>query len=218
MSQLLGITRERVFSPGRVDDDRAIIEEITTRLRGLGHAVSLFDADSSPWPRPARGTVVFAMCQGREALRHLQHWQEQGVRVINSAQGILNCRRHRTIAALRGGRVAFPESLLLDTSAELTPPPWLAVDGAWVKRGDVHATEPDDVIFVDGGVALQNALGRFGDRRTILPLRPADRRLYACRRCTASSRCTRADRRTDPRGGNLRRRLRLRRVGRTHPN
>ena len=163
MSRFLGITRERVFSPGRVDDDGAILHMVADRLRTAGHEVSVFDADEPRWPQPVAGTVVFAMCQGERALAHLQQWQARGLRIVNTPDGIRNCQRHRTVAAFAGSPIAFPETVLVDSGERLTVP-WIADGGAWIKRGDVHATEPDDVVFVDGAATAQQALGRFRAR------------------------------------------------------
>jgi CheY-like chemotaxis protein len=170
MSSFLGIAREQVFSPGRVDDDRAILDLVATFLRQRGHGVSVINLPTSEWPEPAPGTIVFAMCQGAEALSRLEGWDARGVRVVNRPRAILNCQRHRTIARLAGSAVAFPESLLVETADRIEAPPWIA-RGAWLKRGDVHATESDDVVFLDSEAALHNAINRFrarGIQRAVL--------------------------------------------------
>src|SRR5256885_368574 len=57
--------------------------------------------------------------------------------------------------------VPFPTSVLLDTAAVAALPAWLTSGGIWVKRGDVHATEADDVVFVENPDAARAALERF---------------------------------------------------------
>src|SRR5450759_2587120 len=111
MSEFLGITREPVFSPGRVGDDSAVLEAVAACLRQRGYPVAVCSADDEDWPEPADGTVVFAMCQGDRALAQLQRWQARGLRIINTPQGILNCRRHRTVAAFEGTQISFPDSI-----------------------------------------------------------------------------------------------------------
>jgi hypothetical protein len=164
MKQFIGITRERVFSPGRVADDAAILTMVADRLRALGDPVSVCDGDDDRWPEPARDTVVFTMCQGARALQQLQQWTARGVRVINQPEGILNCQRYRTIAALARTDVSFPESVVVDANTDAVWPAWVAAGEVWVKRGDVHATEADDVVKVDGVVAARAALHRFHAR------------------------------------------------------
>jgi len=164
MRQFIGITRERVFSPGKVEDDAAILTLVAERLGEMGEPVSVCDGDDDRWPEPAQDTVVFTMCQGALALQYLQQWAARGVRIINRPEGILNCQRHRTIAALAQTDVPFPESVVVETNADAMWPAWVAAGEVWVKRGDVHATDADDVVKVDGVAAVRAALHRFHAR------------------------------------------------------
>jgi hypothetical protein len=163
MSDYFGITRERVFSPGKVEADAAVLEAVAVRLRQLGHVVSVFRGDAPAWPDPDGTTAVFTMCQGPEALERLTVWRARGVRVVNSPQAILNCQRHRTVALLNGAGVPFPDSMLVQTDAHGSLPAWVC-SGAWVKRGDVHATEAGDVVRVDSVEAAGTALRAFHAR------------------------------------------------------
>jgi hypothetical protein len=167
MTAFLGITREAVFSPGRIDDDSAILHLVAAHLRRQGHDVRVVAADDAQWPEVGGNAVVFAMCQGPRALERLRGWQARGIRIVNRPDAILDCQRHRTIAAFARAGIAFPESVVVDTTSWSRLPPWV-VDGVWIKRGDVHATEPDDVVFVDGsgGAAggVADTLRRFGER------------------------------------------------------
>lgn len=164
MSTFLGITREPVFSPGRVADDSAILHLVADELRRRARTVTVVAGEDGCWSEPAPDTIVFAMCQGPRALERLQRWAARGVRIINHPEGILNCQRHRTVPALMQAGTPFPESLVLDTATAPSIPPWVGDGGAWVKRGDVHATEPDDVVFVDSAAAASAAVQRFGER------------------------------------------------------
>jgi len=164
MSTFLGITREPIYSPGKVNDDRAVLEAVADHLRDEGHSVLVFSADDERWPVASPGTTVFTMAQGPRALARLAEWEARGVRVVNRAAGILNCQRHRTVAAFAGSDVAFPETVLVETALDVDLPGWVADGGAWVKRGDVHATDPDDVVFVAEPRTAQQALRRFRER------------------------------------------------------
>jgi len=158
----LGIARERVYSPGKVDDDRAILDAVAARL-GTAHQVRVVSADQ-PLPDIAATTRVFAMCQGPAALATLRRWEAGGVRVVNSAAAIASTHRRPMLAAFERHRIAHPPSRVLDTDAPQALPDWVD-GGAWVKRGDVHATEPDDVVRVAdrrGAQAQLAALSRRG--------------------------------------------------------
>jgi len=163
MRTFVGITRERVFSPGRVEDDAGILRLVAERLRADGHAVTVIDGDDAQWPEVDTDTVVFTMCQGDRALERLSRWAAAGVRVVNRPDGILNCQRHRTIPLLTVAALRVPPSVLVATAAPPAWPAW-ATAGVWVKRGDVHATDPADVVFAPDPVTAGAALRGFHDR------------------------------------------------------
>jgi hypothetical protein len=162
--RFVGMTREPVFSPGRVGDDAAILLAVAEHLREAGVAVQVCSAVDPIWPQLDPGDVVFTMAQGDDALARLRTLQSAGVRVLNSVDGILNCQRHRTVPLLAAARVAFPESAIVASATCNGLPPWIDDQGAWVKRGDVHATDTDDVSFAIDRAAVRDALQRFARR------------------------------------------------------
>lgn len=143
----LGITRERVYSPGKVEADALILHAVADNLRHAGARVVTCSGDDVDWPTPEAGTLVFTMAQGPRALARFDAWQRRGVRVVNLPEAMRNCHRHRTVALLQNARVGLPQTVLLSTS-DGTPPPF-ATGRYWVKRGDVHAVEADDVVACD---------------------------------------------------------------------
>ncbi|MEO8602697.1 MAG: hypothetical protein ABI629_08980 [bacterium] len=161
MSDFLGIARERVYSPGKVADDRAILDAVAAHLAER-HDVAVLSADA-PLPPRSPAPVVFAMCQGPAALAALRGWEADGVRVINSVAGIENAHRHRMLAAFAAHGVAHPQSAILATADAAALPAWVD-GGAWLKRGDVHATDPDDVVRVADRAAARAALAAFARR------------------------------------------------------
>lgn len=163
MPRFLGILREPVYSPGRVDDDRAILEEVAARL-AAHHEVRVISA-VGPLPDDPGADVVFTMAQGPAALAVMRQWQARGVRVINTPDAITSCHRHRMIAALTRAGVPQPPSVLVQTRSAQALPEWIG-DGAWIKRGDVHATQADDVVYAARAADVSAALANF-DRRGI---------------------------------------------------
>jgi len=162
MSTFLGITRERVYSPGKVDDDRAILEAVAARL-AAEHEVRILSSEAR-LADPPPSALVFTMCQGPEALATLRGWQRQGIRIINSPAAIESCHRRRMLAAFDRARVSHPPSFIVSTSTTANALPDWVDGGAWLKRGDVHATEPDDVVRVGDADAARVALDRFRSR------------------------------------------------------
>lgn len=159
----IGITREPVYSPGKVEADALVLHAVAEHLRQAGASVVTCRGEADAWPEPQSHTLVFTMAQGPAALARLQRWEGQGVRVVNATESIRNCHRQRTVARLCEAGVGLPETLLLPTHEALPDlPAWCAGD-VWIKRGDVHATEVDDVVRVVGH-ALPSALRAFHRR------------------------------------------------------
>src|SRR3989442_8122733 len=76
-----------------------------------------------------------------------------GAVVVNRPSSALNCHRHRLVKRLGAGTLAFPRTIIPSSAAPLPPPPQLGILGTpqakvWVKRGDVHAEPPEDVVAV----------------------------------------------------------------------
>src|SRR3989442_11229254 len=74
-----------------------------------------------------------------------------GAVVVNRPSSALNCHRHRLVKRLGAGTLAFPRTIIHSSAAPLPPPQQLGIlvtqqAKVWVKRGDVHAERPEDVI------------------------------------------------------------------------
>ena len=157
MSRFLGIAREAVYSPGKVDDDRAILDAVATLLRERhGHDVEVVSGDRD-LPEVDRATVVFAMCQGPGSLAALDRWKRAGVRVVNSPEAIRACHRRETLAAFARHAVPHPESVLVATGDGVVLPDWID-SGAWLKRADVHAVQAGDVTPIANRAAAREVL------------------------------------------------------------
>lgn len=151
-SAVLGIAREQRFSPGaHAAADAAILALTQDALVQAGYATRLITPERLPKEPVAR--VVFAMCQSPEALAILQHWEGQGVYVCNAPAAVLACYRHALLRLLNQAALPCPPSTVISLGTEGkiivteddVPP---SASGWWVKRGDVHAMQADDVRFV----------------------------------------------------------------------
>ena len=158
MPHLIGVFREPEFSPGRVDDDAAILERTRDALACRGVLLELGDHTQLAERTP---DAIVAMCQSTAALAALDRCAA-GTPIINTPAAIRACHRRETIRRLAGTRGPFPASRLV-ASAD--------VDGdvgkdapCWVKRGDVHAMTSDDVVFAESANAGRDALADFACR------------------------------------------------------
>ena len=155
-----GICREAAHSPGRVEDDWAIIERVANALRARDFAVELLPAEAAGAALEARAAKIFAMCDSRESLRGLERAAAAGAIVVNSSQAIGNTFRHRMVELFARHRVPAPRSQVVSSDLR-SPPPNAAL---WVKRYDFHATQGDDVIYAATAEGWRDALGRFARR------------------------------------------------------
>jgi glutathione synthase/RimK-type ligase-like ATP-grasp enzyme len=160
---LLGIYRERIFSPGKIEDDAAIMDATLEELSRRGWKVRSMHADSisSSFSRPSN---ALSMAQSGRVLNILEDWSKQGTRVMNTVASVLNCYRKPLIHLLSTAGVCIPSSRIVgtrDAEAEFSLQPG---DGFWLKRGDVHAIEPGDVARVTCREELEKALEHFLDK------------------------------------------------------
>jgi hypothetical protein len=162
--EIIGVYREERFSPGKVEDDRAIIDLAAGGLRGAGRPVRMIDGDRLPrLDRPP--ALVFAMCQSEEALS----WLDEAAKlapVVNHPDAIRACYRVNLVERLARQGVPQPRWAFAGATfpAELGPSPWL-------KRGDVHAMEAGDVRRVPTGAEWAKSFADFerrGIRRAIV--------------------------------------------------
>ena len=163
MTRLIGLYREREYSPGRhQSNDARLLEEASARLRERGFAVELTTIDRLAEP-PIDAAMVFSMCQGRAALERLCDWESRGVRVVNSPRAALNTYRDRLPSLLERAGVPYPATRLIPTDAP--PDPAVDVDGGlWLKRGGVHASVASDVQWIDSLARLEAGRVDFAGR------------------------------------------------------
>jgi len=155
--EVLGIYREERFSPGKVEDDRAILDVVGDDLRRQGFAVRMLDAERlATLDEPP--SLVFAMCQGSEALS----WLDGAARrtaVVNHPDAIRACHRVNLVERLAASGVPQPRWAF---AGEGFPTSFGA--GPWLKRGDVHAMEAGDVVRVFTAEEWDAIAARFRDR------------------------------------------------------
>jgi len=160
----LGVYREARFSPGRVDDDRAILDAAAVELRRRGYVVTMAEAEDLP-SLDAPPRVVFAMCQGADSLRWLDDASRR-TSVVNHPDAIRACYRVNLVERLAAAAVPQPRWVFAGDDL-----PTGLGEGPWLKRGDVHAMEAGDVGRVFTAAEWDAATARFRGRgiaRTIV--------------------------------------------------
>jgi hypothetical protein len=153
----IGVLREPAHSPGRVEDDAAIMRCVGEALMERGFSVELIAADALIESPPAN---LFVMCERGTVLDRLAAMEKAGSIVVNSPRAIRNTYRHRMVELFARHRVGAPTSWIVAADANNPRP----ADCAWIKRYDFHATQRDDVIYAASETGWREALRRFADR------------------------------------------------------
>ena len=175
MKRLLGLYREKQYSPGRhQSNDALLLDQIAHRLREREFAVDLMTLEEANGAR-AEAALVFSMCQGRAALENLAEWEREGVRIMNSPKAALNTHRDRLPALMIKARLPFPQTNLVATDAGPDLHSLDLDEGIWLKRGDVHASVTADVQWIDSRERLDAGLADFARREIKLAALQAHR-------------------------------------------
>ena len=162
---ILGIYRERVFSPGKILADAAILDATLLELSRKGYESYTLQSEAIEL-YSALPDCVLGMAQSEKTLGILEDWHKHGTVIINSVRSIRNCYRKSLINLLHGAGLPIPKSRSVPITA-LDPDKIIfrTSGGYWLKRGDVHAMQSDDVVNVTSTEGLVTALGHFRDRR-----------------------------------------------------
>lgn len=152
-----GIYRELAHSPGRIDDDRAILESVGETLAARGFDVELFAPDAEFDTHFAN---IFAMCERGPILERLRNAEKTGSIIVNSPDAIRNTYRHRMVELFVRHRVSAPASQIVASDASKPQPP----TSVWLKRYDFHATEAHDVMYAASEEGWREALQGFAKR------------------------------------------------------
>jgi glutathione synthase/RimK-type ligase-like ATP-grasp enzyme len=152
-----GIYRELAHSPGRVDDDSAIMKSVGEALTARGFHVELVTADAAFETHCAN---IFVMCERGAILDRLKTAEKEGSIVVNSSEAIRNTYRHRMIELFAQHHVPAPASQIVASDASKPRP----AAGVWIKRYDFHATQSSDVIYAASEDGWHEALDRFAKR------------------------------------------------------
>jgi hypothetical protein len=163
----VGVYRETEFSPGKVEDDAAILNSVLAELAREGVETEVMDANRFCEGELPRADIVLAMCQGERPLKRLAEIEQGGAIAINSALAIRNCYRDLLAAGLARAGVPTPAGALIATSVPFDHSRLAAVDlaaGAFVKRGDLHALGADDVQHASDRAQVESILADFARR------------------------------------------------------
>jgi len=158
---LLGILREKIFSPSRVQDDAAILRLAARRVRQKGLPVRILKPQDLT--QAVEPSMAFAMCEGPRCLKILEQWEQAGYPVLNSPRAVANCHRWKMLSLLEGTEIPIPKFLFVDPTTQIRKE--FDLDkGVWIKRWDVQSTRTRDVRFLYDGESLEKVLAELWTR------------------------------------------------------
>ncbi len=167
--RLVAIYRSPTYSPlQHASNDTAILDETTRWFEEWGydvHRVGERDVVGGAIPH---ADLYLNMCQGAAASEVLVPLESTGAPVFNRPTSVLNCHRHRLVRLLDQSGLAFPTTKLVPTSGPVDEHQREEVErlrerAVWIKRGDVHAERPEDVVAVLNG-GFSRAMATFAER------------------------------------------------------
>lgn len=146
--EILGVHRNKKFSPNHVGNDDAIFSLTSQALLRMGCAVSICSEDDFLHKETIEQRFIFTMARQKEVVKKLQELELAGKVIVNSGFGIEQCFRTNMTNGLVEQGIPYPKSFIVPTSYvgnEVFEQ--LPGKGFWIKRGDFHAIHKEDVTF-----------------------------------------------------------------------
>ena len=158
--KILGISRERIFSPGKVREDAAILNAVLRILSHTGHQTHARSAES--FTNGIEGAdLILSMAQSGRVMSILEEATESGIPVINAVAAVRNCYRNAQVTILAETSIPMPNSRIASIRAIEKDSGAFDKGDYWLKRGDFHALCPNDVIRIGSRDDLSRALAHF---------------------------------------------------------
>lgn len=161
--EILGIMRDKKFSPNHVGNDALIMQMTAAELKSLNFDVHLMYENNF-----IRGNKeiknIFSMARGKSTLKILSQWQQNGAIVINSPEGVLNAYRKNMTTILKSHNVAYPQSMLVDHT--IFKPSFyerFKSKKVWLKS-DKHSLHREDVTPVFNSEECEVTIKEFNRR------------------------------------------------------
>lgn len=149
----VALYRKPAYSPQQhLANDTAILNAVVAELEPRGWRISRASEADLEAGAPPAANLYLNMCQGAAASERLVALERAGAVLVNTPTSVLACHRHQLVRALVDSGIPFPRTLIVPTL--LTPETSRALvefvaphRRVWIKRGDVHAVGPEDVVL-----------------------------------------------------------------------
>ncbi|MDL2224172.1 hypothetical protein LJB92_02545 [Bacteroidales bacterium OttesenSCG-928-M06] len=158
-----GIYREDAYLSDHAGNDLKIFNLTADSLQKWGFEITRY-SESEFLQADIKENLIFSMARTSEVIEKLQILEEKGVVVVNSTQGVGNCVRDKMTTLLLANKVPHPESSIVLTDDFLLTDKIDIQRSYWIKRGDSHVSQRDDVVYVRTSNEAENALKALSSR------------------------------------------------------
>ncbi len=158
--KIFGIYRERIFSPGKVREDAAILDAVLQALFRAGHETIAVPAESMNGGFEG-ADLILSMAQSDRVLGILEEAERNGIPVVNAVSAVRNCYRKALIEILSRTSISMPAGHIVSVTAMEASGSFREQGDYWLKRGDLHALGPGDVARIGSREELPGALAHF---------------------------------------------------------
>lgn len=163
MIEIAGIERRTEFSPNHEYNDYLMIYETARELKKLGAVVNVYKEEDL-FEVEIKEDFIFSMVQSPDGSEKLLDIAKNKKFVINSPESVRNCYRYNMNRIMEENNIPFPKSIIVDTDTKDFSFLESFKNELWIKRGDAHAVQKEDVIFIDDKSKVQDALREFKAR------------------------------------------------------
>jgi hypothetical protein len=163
MIEIAGIVRKTEFSPNHVLNDYLIIQKTAEEITQLGAKVNIY-REEDLFNEEIKEEFIFSMVQSPKGSNKLLEISKNKKFVINTPESVINCYRYNMNRILEEYKIPFPKSIIVDTDTNDFS--FLEDFGnqLWIKRGDAHAVQREDVVFLDDKSKVGYVLKEFKNR------------------------------------------------------
>jgi glutathione synthase/RimK-type ligase-like ATP-grasp enzyme len=139
------------------------MEEVLAHLARGGCEVRFLAAEELP-AAPPQAAGVLHMAQGPESLERLTQWEKRGLRLLNPPAAVLACYRRHLFPILARRGFDCPDTRFFSVEEARSRWPQEFPGPGWLKRAEVHATGPGDVVRVASAQEALEVLADFSRR------------------------------------------------------
>lgn len=163
MIEIAGIVRKTEFSPNHELNDFMIIQKTAEELMQLGVKVKIY-REEDIFNEEIAEDFIFSMVQSPSGSKKLLEIAKNKKFVINTPESVRNCYRYNLNIILEESNIPIPKSLIVDTNST----EFSFLDNfhnkLWIKRGDAHASQKEDVVFIDDKKKVSYVMKEFINR------------------------------------------------------